>query len=497
MNSETNDLVTDVRLRALREIGADDRLYFLRVAEAPVLFRIDGMVLQTGPVIFDLCETWKDDEPAERIQRAQSVYGEGEAADALDELVDLCRRGIVGSNVPNYIPRGVVKNSALSGILIMVTQTCNLACVYCYAGAGTYGQPTKYQTAEQALGAIDYLVANSGNRKRLRVTFFGGEPLLGFHIIKKVVAYCSEVAAAAGKAFDYSITTNGTIVNDDILQLLKEHRFTVLVSFDGIPEMHDKYRPTANGGASYEAVRSGIAAIVAAGIPVNLRGTLVKEMVNEETMRRIAQTAEELGAGRISLSAVDCLRNPTDEYALSPEDSSHYAEISHRITLENIENAGKGKRPVLDSNATIVRALAKGDGVGMGNCGACGGMSAVATNGKIYPCHRFVGMEPYAIGDMASGGIDDGLRQQFFERFNEAGQTKCQVCMARLLCGGMCYFSVADKGGGFMAPPEEACENIRGSLKRAIGYLMLLQKLPREHARTYLTGVQTWTDESM
>ena len=256
--------------RALELIGRfrkDLRLYCLDFADRWVLFRIDGMIVRLSRPAFELLSA-PDAIVSDVMARICAEHGTSSVASLVDELEELAKDGFLSSDVPDFIPVHDVKNRrSLAGILIMVTQTCNLACVYCYAGGGSYGQPTKMQKTDNALLAIDQLIEKSGRRSDLQITLFGGEPLLNVPLIHRIVQYAEEQGALHRKRFSYSITTNGTLVTEEIARFFRKHRFSVLVSFDGVEWYHDKHRPTTKGAPSFQAVQRGIKTLVEAGIP--------------------------------------------------------------------------------------------------------------------------------------------------------------------------------------------------------------------------------------
>jgi uncharacterized protein len=369
----------------------------------------------------------------------------------------------------------------------MVTQTCNLACAYCYANAGTYNQPTRYQQLGNAISAIEQLIVDSGATQHLTVTFFGGEPLIGFSLIKDIVSYCKSRESVVGKRFKYSVTTNGTLVTGEIADYFKNHGFTVMVSVDGAAQYHDSLRPFADGGGSFDRVKEGVRTLVTAGLAVQLRSTLVKEMVNRNFLIEAIGTTRSWGGTCLHLSPVDCTHIGSDLWALGPHEIAEMERLFESVTRRNIERAGN-ESIVFDPHAKMIEALAHGKAVGHGRCGACRGSAAVATDGPIYPCHRFVGMDEYTIGHVDTGGIDRAKANWFLQAATEAFREKCSACFARLICGGVCFHSAADGRGGFCAPDEKRCGSIRGNLRRSIGFVLELRDTPVK-ARLYAEGI--------
>jgi len=477
-----------VGIDALSRLRSNSKLYPLEFDGRWVLFRIDGMIVRLSKLAHALLSVDPNRNVRQIVADVEAAEGHEALAECMAELCELAESFENDADIPDYIPLNNILRRSPSGILIMISQTCNLACSYCYAGGGTYGQPTKLQKTENALEAIDQLIVKSVGRKELNITFFGGEPLVNFKLIERIVAHCQQKTVETGKKFDYSITTNGTLVTEDIARFFRTHKFSVMVSFDGVPWYHNKYRPSRDGSTSYDAVRAGIRRLTEARVPVRLRGTLVREDDITGIVAGAVEEAKALGALGMNLTAADCLRSEDRHLELTVEQKDELAAYYEGITRANIEKAAAGhqEKPYFDPLGRTIKALTTGQAVGKGRCGACSGMAAVATNGTVYPCHRFVGMEEYKIGHIAAGGVDTSEVEKFFARASESAYPHCKSCMARLICGGMCFFTIADGKGGFTGPQEDDCNRARRGLRRAIEFVMDLEEMPRERAASYL-----------
>ena len=186
-------------------------------------------------------------------------------------------------------------------------------------------------------------------------------------------------------------------------------------------------------------------------------------------IRDAISLTKSLGAKKIYLSPVDCTHIGNESLALGDADVAELGRITSAITQEHIDGQ-TCETPVFDAHASMIKALATGRAQGEGRCGACRGTTAVATNGALYPCHRFVGMDAYQIGDVHKGGLDAGGRQFF-----QAAAGGKNRCFARLICGGLCFYSISDAKGGFCSPDDRKCNNIRGNLLRSIEFLLQLR----------------------
>ena len=473
---------------ALAAFNTNKALYLLETPSATkVLFRIDGLVVQVSDIVFELLQGSRSCLE-DSLESVLSTHGYDSAMDAIDAIISAAESRIVQEE-PAPLKRPDPRKVEPTGILIMVTQTCNLACTYCYAGGGTYGGKTKLMSEESALRAIDVMLQRAPGQMDFTVTLFGGEPLLNFPLVRRIVDYCDQLKSDREVRFHFSMTTNGTIVTDEIIEFLKAKDFTLMVSFDGIGQ--EKYRPFASGDSSDSLVHGNLQRLAAAGIPFQLRATLTKDLVKRETVENLVQIGRSLGNKKVMMSPVSETRNAVfpanEELALDPADIARLQEIYRSVTEENIEAArlGSTEKAVFDPAMHLVRALAQGKAVGLGRCGAGLGMSAASTDGNIYPCHRFVGMKEYAIGTIEDG-VDPQKVQDFFSTADAANKEKCDVCFARQICGGFCFYNISDGQGGFVPPSEQACDSFRESVKYAIGTLLRVRELSPNEARQYL-----------
>lgn len=264
------------------------------------------------------------------------------------------------------------------------------------------------------------------------------------------------------------MTTNGSIVTDEIIEFIKGHRFSLMISFDGLGQ--EEYRPMSNGGSSDGLVRSNLRRLADAGIPFQLRATITRKFASRENVNELVQIGRSLGNKRVMVSSASSVKNDVfpnqEELAVTDKEREHLKSIYRDITEEGIQDAANGKteKAVLDPNFHIIRSLVEGKAVGLGRCGAGLGMSAASTDGKIYPCHRFVGMKDYVIGTIADG-IDEETVREFFSDADAANHENCSVCLARQICGGFCFYNISDSKGGFEAPPIEECDAMRENVK--------------------------------
>lgn len=474
-----------------RRITENTNISLLRLDRGKVMFRTDGLLVRLSDLAWELLKEDTEQSLRERLEYAIGTRGSNRVSVCLSELNDLLEsvcEPITGEG--NMVKTTRAKPA---GIVLMVTQTCNLACRYCYGVGGTYGADLPLMRERVALKGIELMLRRGEGRSRFNVTFFGGEPLLNFKMIKSSFTYCEEIKEKYGIEFRYSLTTNGTALNKPIASFLAKHRFGLMVSLDGTEEVHNRNRPYRTGRGSFEDAIRGIETALSAGLKVQLRATLVKESLREGQIRKLILLAEKLGVSQLVTSPVDCGGDHRASYALSNSDLVHLDRQYGEITRENIERSCRigDSRVVFDPHASLVKALARGKAAGIGRCGACQSMAAVSTDGKIYPCHRFVGMQAYAIGDVDSG-IDETRVDRFFDSAREAFEGSCSNCWSRQICRGTCFYHSADGKGTFDAPDPNECRLARRGVERSLSYLLALRTMAPSEASGYMRATRSF-----
>jgi uncharacterized protein len=465
--------------RLAAEIRACGRLEIFDTQGRVVAFRVDGLTVELREPLASLVTT-----PAcsGRAAVGSVDYDQGDLEDLEALLFATPCAGLEAAEAPAM--------DTASGITLMVVQGCNLSCRYCFGEAGTYGTKTRWMSGATARHAIDMMLARSPEIARYYVTFFGGEPLLALPLIRETVQRCGEITGATGKIFRFSITTNATLVDDPTAEFLRENCFSVMVSLDGPKEAHDRYRVDRRGRGSFERTVRGTRRLVGAGVRPELRATLTSGRAHLQAIRELLKLARTLGACRLVVSPVSPVTGGGSDMTLGVEEHRALAHAYGALARENLDNILRGgeERPLLDPNMALLRLLARGR-TSPPRCGACYGMSAIATDGSIFPCHRFVGEGAYRIGHIDTG-FDTKRIRRFVSEADEARRSTCTACWARGLCGGTCPRSRADGDGSFTGPPLAVCEGFRTQLRSVVECLAELGAAPPERARAYLAIAQ-------
>lgn len=363
-----------------------------------------------------------------------------------------------------YLKKG---NIPMISIALFVTQSCNLRCVYCYGEHGTYGSLTcPEMTEETAFKTVDYFIEKSGNFKYLNIHFFGGEPFINFSLIKKTVEYSQQRGNACGKVFIYTVTTNGTLLNDEIIDFLKRNKFKVLVSFDGNQEIQDKQRPFHDGSGSYDATIPKIRRLLEKAPETECRATIMEE-VNPETVITALRN--------IGFTSIDT--TPASPSLFDIKKGQKHSERNFEKSLKSIE-AEAGKWVSLSKNRDL-EELKKLSSSGvlrkyiaaflnkdkkLFNCHAGISMVAISCEGDIFPCHRFVGSEEHKMGSIYAKEL---LQDAYLQSPVECVE-KCSKCFAKYMCAGGCKHDNAGACGSPFSPAEDMCSLTRRCVELSV-----------------------------
>jgi len=327
----------------------------------------------------------------------------------------------------------------LQSLVMNLTNQCNLSCTYCYEFgedkvATPEGKP-KFMDIETAKASVDFLLKESRDRKSIHITFFGGETLMNFPLLKEVVAYATDRAAAEGRFIDFSLTTNATLLTPAIIKFLSDNSIGVTVSMDGPPEMHDKLRVFANGRGSYDIIAPRVKALIQGHRtrPITARVTLTAG--NTDVVRTYRHLKDELGFSEIGFAPVTT--SPDRLYAIGEKGMDGVLEQFHVLADEYLAYALRGElhgfSNVSDTIAELYQGVNKSH-----PCGAALGLLGVGPSGDIAPCHRFVDSDTHSLGNIATG-VDREKQTDFLTRGHIGAKYDCHSCFARPLCAGGCH----------------------------------------------------------
>jgi len=354
-------------------------------------------------------------------------------------------------------------------LVLSVASGCNLACRYCYCGTCRDELPDKgLMSEETALRAVDGLFASADPGADVRVTFFGGEPLLNKPVVRRVVARCNELAAARGRRAGYSMTTNATLVDDETADLIVENNFGLMVSLDGPQPLHDGQCPTRAGGGSFALAAAGIRRLMERGAKVTVRCTMAHPAPDAMELIRFFS---EFGASRVVLGSVYNPAFPSACDFTEEDDRAFRRCVGEKVIPWMVSERAAGRTPIYDPFDEIGEFQGEechADKVPGLRCGACHGAMAVAPDGALYPCHRFVGMEKWSLGRL-DRGPDKERCTAFWRDYRAATRKTCASCWAYRICGGPCPWEVARPDGTFGMVPR-LCEDTRAWIRQGVSY---------------------------
>ena len=389
------------------------------------------------------------------------------ADESLSEVKELIDSGMLFSDeeyepsIETFLKRPTV----VKALCLHIAHDCNLACRYCFAGEGEYHGRRALMSYETGKKALDFLVANSGMRRHLEVDFFGGEPLMNFETVKRLVAYGRELEKKYPKEFRFTITTNGVLLNDEIMEFCNREMDNVVLSIDGRKEVHDRMRPFRSGQGSYDVIIEKFLRFAAQrrekGLKYYVRGTYTRW--NTDFAADVIHLAD-LGFDQISMEPV--VAPPEADYALRPEDIPVLKEQYDILAREMIKREKEGNgfnffhfMIDLTGGPCVYKRLS--------GCGSGTEYLAVTPWGDFYPCHQFVGIEDFLMGNTDEGILRPDLVSSF-KCVNVYSKKECRSCFARFYCSGGCMANAWQFTGSCSGVYEIGCELERKRVESAI-----------------------------
>lgn len=355
------------------------------------------------------------------------------------------------------------RDSVVKALCLHVAHTCNLNCEYCFAGQGKYHGKDAIMSFEVGKQALDFLVKNSGTRKNLEVDFFGGEPLVNFDVVKQLVKYARSIEKETGKHFRFTLTTNGMLLDDDVIDFLNKEMNNVVLSLDGRKEINDAKRKKINGEGSYDIIVPKFQNFVKkrGNKEYYMRGTFTRN--NLDFTKDIFHMAD-LGFKELSMEPV--VSSPDTDYALKEEDLDTIFEQYEILAKEMIKRRKQGNPFTfyhymidLSGGPCIYKRIT--------GCGSGTEYLAVTPTGDFYPCHQFVGDEKFLMGNVRDGVTNTELRDEF-KLCNAYSRKECKDCWAKLYCSGGCSANAYHATGSINNVYEYGCKLFKKRIECAI-----------------------------
>lgn len=386
---------------------------------------------------------------------------------ALGEIATREALAKIGLEAPSSAPAPVVDVHPVRALALTVSQTCNLACGYCYAAGGSFGGADTRMTWDVAKAAIDQLLEATVPGAGAKIAFMGGEPMVARDLIRRSVEYANQRGAARAIRVGYSLTTNGTLLSREDAEFFAQHRFAVTVSLDGGRRINDLLRPDRAGNGSFERVARQIAPLFAHKDRLSLSARVTVTPQNLD-LSKVVDDIAALGFASVGVSPM--ISSPTGKGALAGADFATLLDNMIACGEAWLDATMSGQQHAFANLATVLGELHRGKPRHHG-CGAARDYLAIDADGNYSACHRFVKDPLGAMGNLETGP-DASARATFLDERTVERQTPCQSCWARRLCGGGCHQEVLHAG-------RPACDFVRGWLDFGLrSYGRLLSERP-------------------
>lgn len=436
-----------------------------------ILDQNSGCVHSVDEATYDIITMYKNKTEDEIKAIILEKYKDND--DVTPEEIDLCFEDIkkliadgrlfAEDTFENTAAQFKKRQGVVKAICLHVAHDCNLACKYCFAGKGEYDGPKGLMSLETGKRALDFLIEQSGTRKNLEVDFFGGEPLLNWEVCKALVRYGREQEKKFNKNFRFTLTTNGILLNDDVMDFCNLEMGNVVLSLDGRKKTNDAMRITRNGAGSYDLIVNKFKTFAESRHQKNyyMRGTYTRN--NLDFAADIIHMAD-LGFKELSIEPV--VSDPSEPYALRDEDLPVLKEQYQILADEMLRRYRKRNGFTfyhymidLDAGPCIVKRVS--------GCGVGTEYLAITPSGELYPCHQFVGDEKFLLGDIWNGIQNPEVLEQFKE-CNVYSHKECRDCFAKLYCSGGCAANAYHATGSVNGVYEFGCELHRKRIECAI-----------------------------
>lgn len=394
-----------------------------------------GAIHVVDDVTYEIIAMYEDHSREEILDTLSSNYDREELAGAYDEVKELADDGqlFTDDEYEDYIMDFKKRPTVVKALCLHIAHDCNLACRYCFAEEGEYHGRRELMSFEVGKQALDFLIANSGHRRNLEVDFFGGEPLMNWQVVKDLVAYGREQEKIHDKNFRFTLTTNGVLLNDEVMEFANREMGNVVLSIDGRKEIHDHMRPFRNGKGSYDLIVPKFQKFAESRNQDKyyVRGTFTH--YNLDFSEDVLHLAD-LGFKQISVEPV--VAEDSEGYALREEDLPKLFEEYDKLAAEMVKRKKEGKdfnffhfMIDLEGGPCVAKRLS--------GCGSGTEYLAVTPWGDLYPCHQFVGNEEFLMGNVRDGVTRTDIRDEF-KCCNVYAKEKCRSCFARFYCSGGC-----------------------------------------------------------
>lgn len=424
-----------------------------------------GSVHVVDDIVYDIIALYEENDADSIKKKLSGVYSENDIDEALEEIEELKEAGqlFTEDTYKDLVIDFKNRKTVVKAMCLHIAHDCNLACKYCFAEEGEYHGRRALMSLEVGKKALDFLIENSGNRRNLEVDFFGGEPLMNWDVVKELVRYGRSKEKEYDKNFRFTLTTNGVLLDDEVMGFVNKEMSNVVMSLDGRKEINDKMRPFRNGKGSYDLIVPKFQKLAESRNQTNyyIRGTFTRN--NLDFSNDVIEYAD-LGFKQMSIEPV--VADPDEPYALREEDIPRILEEYDKLAVEYIkrykENRGFNFFHFmidLKQGPCVLKRMA--------GCGSGTEYLAVTPWGDLYPCHQFVGQEEFLLGNVFDGITNTAVRDEF-KLCNVYAKDKCKECFAKFYCSGGCAANSYKFHGKITDAYDIGCEMERKRVECAI-----------------------------
>lgn len=432
-----------------------------------------GAIHIVDDVVYDVLEVYEKYKKDEIVDILKNRYDEKTLLEAIDEIEKLIEdKMLYTEDIYKDMVSDKNEESFIKALCLNIAHDCNLRCKYCFASEGKYNGKRELMESETGKRAIDFVIENSGPRHNIEIDLFGGEPLMNFDAVKEIVKYARSREKECNKNIRFTITTNATLLNDEIMKFIDDEMGNVVLSIDGRKEVNDKIRVRYDGSGSYDAIMPKIKKMVEMrqdGKQYYVRGTFTRE--NLDFYNDVIAMADE-GFKEISIEPVVLPKEHV--LSLQREHLDTIFEQYDKLTEEIIkrEKEGRGFKFYhfnIDVNGgpCVYKRIS--------GCGAGHEYVAVTPEGDIYPCHQFVGNEKFKMGNVYEKGLNKEITNDF-KNGNIYTKPKCMDCWARFYCSGGCQANNYNFNGDIHEPYLLGCEMMKKRIECAIALKIKLME---------------------
>lgn len=426
-----------------------------------------GSVHVVDDICYDVISMYEENDKDTIIDQLslEGHYSEEEINEAYDEVTSLKDEELLFTEdiYRQYITDFKKRKTVVKALCLHIAHDCNLACKYCFAGKGEYNGERALMSLEVGRKAIDFLIENSGKRRNLEVDFFGGEPLMNWDVVKEIVRYGRSKEKEFDKNFRFTLTTNGVLLNDEVMEFANKEMSNVVLSLDGRKEVNDRVRPFRNGRGSYDIIVPKFQKMADSRHQTNyyVRGTFTHD--NLDFSEDVIHYAD-LGFKQMSMEPV--VGEDDERYAIKEEDLPKIMEEYDKLALEYIRRHKEGNgfnffhfMIDLQQGPCVAKRLS--------GCGSGTEYLSVTPWGDLYPCHQFVGQDEFLLGNVFEGIKRQDICDEF-KMCNVYAKEKCSKCFARYYCSGGCAANSYKFHGSITDAYDIGCEMQRKRIECSI-----------------------------